>query len=147
MPFVSRFMKTLKGKILIGVVAIVTLIAIAVSQDGNQPSSQTQHYPKVASPTVNANLSPSNNTEALDLKLSTPTPSVQRVDAEPVETSQAPLAPNGTYENVDGNQVPSPYYAPSVPAGATAQCRDGTYSFSQHRQGTCSHHGGVSEWF
>lgn len=32
------------------------------------------------------------------------------------------------------------------PAGATALCRDGTYSFSQHRQGTCSHHGGVAEW-
>jgi uncharacterized protein with FMN-binding domain len=32
------------------------------------------------------------------------------------------------------------------PAGATAKCRDGTYSFSQHRRGTCSHHGGVEEW-
>ena len=34
----------------------------------------------------------------------------------------------------------------SPPAGATAQCRDGTYSFSQHRRGTCSHHGGVARW-
>jgi hypothetical protein len=32
------------------------------------------------------------------------------------------------------------------PPGATARCRDGTYSYSQHRQGTCSHHGGVAEW-
>src|SRR5262249_53652195 len=30
--------------------------------------------------------------------------------------------------------------------GATALCRDGTYSFSQHRSGTCSHHGGVARW-
>lgn len=30
---------------------------------------------------------------------------------------------------------------------ATALCRDGTYSFSQSRQGTCSHHGGVAVWF
>jgi hypothetical protein len=36
--------------------------------------------------------------------------------------------------------------AGSVPAGATARCRDGTYSFSQHRAGTCSHHGGVAAW-
>ena len=36
--------------------------------------------------------------------------------------------------------------APAVPAGATAKCRDGTLSFSQHHQGTCSHHGGVSAW-
>ena len=45
-----------------------------------------------------------------------------------------------------GQPVESPPRSSGVPAGATAQCRDGTYSFSQHRQGTCSHHGGVSRW-
>ena len=34
----------------------------------------------------------------------------------------------------------------SAPPGATAHCRDGTFSFSQHHQGTCSHHGGVAQW-
>jgi S1-C subfamily serine protease len=34
----------------------------------------------------------------------------------------------------------------SAPKGATAQCRDGTYSFSQSRRGTCSSHGGVARW-
>jgi Protein of unknown function (DUF3761)/Protein of unknown function (DUF1524) len=34
----------------------------------------------------------------------------------------------------------------SAPSGATAICRDGTYSYSAHRSGTCSHHGGVEEW-
>lgn len=34
----------------------------------------------------------------------------------------------------------------SAPKGATALCADGTFSFSQHRRGTCSHHGGVKEW-
>ena len=28
----------------------------------------------------------------------------------------------------------------------TAQCVDGSYSYSAHRQGTCSWHGGVREW-
>jgi hypothetical protein len=32
------------------------------------------------------------------------------------------------------------------PPGATALCRDGTYSFSAHHSGTCSHHGGVATW-
>jgi hypothetical protein len=32
------------------------------------------------------------------------------------------------------------------PPGATALCKDGTYSFSQTRSGTCSHHGGVAVW-
>lgn len=29
---------------------------------------------------------------------------------------------------------------------ATALCRDGTYSYSANRRGTCSHHGGVKYW-
>jgi len=33
-----------------------------------------------------------------------------------------------------------------VPAGATAHCVDGTYSFSHHRSDTCSQNGGVAEW-
>jgi len=31
-------------------------------------------------------------------------------------------------------------------AGATAKCKDGTYSHSTHHTGTCSDHGGVAEW-
>lgn len=54
--------------------------------------------------------------------------------------------PNGTYVNTYGNTVCSPYSAPTTPSGASAICRDGTYSFSQSRSGTCSHHGGVSQW-
>lgn len=33
------------------------------------------------------------------------------------------------------------------PNGATARCRDNTYSSSAHRSGTCSRHGGVAEWY
>ena len=32
------------------------------------------------------------------------------------------------------------------PAGATAQCKDGSYSHSKDRRGACSHHGGVAKW-
>jgi hypothetical protein len=35
-----------------------------------------------------------------------------------------------TYTNVDGNEVHSPVEAPSAPAGASAHCKDGTWSFS-----------------
>lgn len=34
-----------------------------------------------------------------------------------------------------------------TPRQPTAICRDGTYSYSANRQGTCSHHGGVAEWY
>ena len=62
--------------------------------------------------------------------------------------------PNGSfkegsgYTNSKGNRVRSPTRTPDnqPPPGATAQCRDGTFSFSQSRRGTCSHHGGVAKW-
>lgn len=68
-----------------------------------------------------------------------------------VQTSSPTNVPEGLsnddyYTNVDGNQVHAPAYSNQVPAGATAICGDGTYSFSQHRSGTCSHHGGVAQW-
>jgi hypothetical protein len=42
--------------------------------------------------------------------------------------------------------VPAAGAADLAPPGATAKCRDGSYSFSQHHSGTCSHHGGVAVW-
>jgi hypothetical protein len=51
-----------------------------------------------------------------------------------------------TYTNSSGHQVCRPMRAKHAPEGATAKCRDGTYSFSEHHRGTCSHHGGVAEW-
>lgn len=50
------------------------------------------------------------------------------------------------YKNVDGKYIPSPQKSIKYPPGATAACRDGTWSFSQNRRGTCSHHGGVASW-
>ena len=32
-------------------------------------------------------------------------------------------------------------------SGATALCRDGTYSFAAHHRGACSHHGGVATFY
>jgi hypothetical protein len=65
----------------------------------------------------------------------------------------------GYYEDSDGQCIRDPSSgglppggAPGLvgssgpPAGATAICRDGDYSYSTHHTGTCSGHGGVSEW-
>ena len=58
------------------------------------------------------------------------------------------LVEDGHYRNSDGTIVHSPAHTDTgtAPSGASAQCRDGTYSFSAHRRGTCSHHGGVAHW-
>ena len=55
-------------------------------------------------------------------------------------------SPSEYYTNSIGQRVHRPVRASQAPSGASAQCRDGSWSFSQHRQGTCSHHGGVGTW-
>jgi len=62
--------------------------------------------------------------------------------------TESQLVEHGTYINKDGVRVHSPAHTKTgaPPAGATAKCRDGTYSFSLHHRGTCSRHGGVSDW-
>ncbi|MBQ3352665.1 G5 domain-containing protein [Candidatus Saccharibacteria bacterium] len=69
---------------------------------------------------------------------------VTEVIAHGTYVAPAQYCPNGSYTNAYGNQVcrPSTTYS----SGATAVCRDGTYSSSQSRRGTCSHHGGVAQW-
>ena len=66
----------------------------------------------------------------------------------PRPVATAPAQQGRGYVNVDGEWVPSPTKTADgqPPPGASAKCRDGTFSFSRHRQGTCSHHGGVAEW-
>ncbi|WP_150296254.1 DUF3761 domain-containing protein [Pseudomonas extremaustralis] len=66
--------------------------------------------------------------------------------ALPPDESQ--LIEHGSYLNSDGKTVHSPAHtkSDSAPQGATAKCKDSSYSFSQHRRGTCSRHGGVMAW-
>ena len=62
--------------------------------------------------------------------------------------SDNPAGKCGYYTNSAGHSVPRPcgnwQGDQARPPGATAQCRDGTWSWSQHPDapGTCSHHGG-----
>lgn len=74
----------------------------------------------------------------------------ERASAEAQSNSQSDarssLSNDNYYTNSEGKRVHSPAFSDTVPAGATAQCRDGSYSFSQNRRGTCSHHGGVRRW-
>jgi hypothetical protein len=69
-------------------------------------------------------------------------PKTTKAAAPPVSTSCS----GDYYRNSSGVCVERPVQAPTAPAGATAKCKDGSYSFSQHRSGTCSGHGGVAQW-
>lgn len=53
---------------------------------------------------------------------------------------------SGCHHDGNGVCVTRPAQPGSAPSGAFARCRDGTYSFSRHRGGTCAAHGGVATW-
>jgi hypothetical protein len=61
-------------------------------------------------------------------------------------TSVPSSTPRPTATPVSVVARPPAAVSAAIPVGASAVCVDGTYSFSQNRRGTCSHHGGVSRW-
>jgi hypothetical protein len=77
------------------------------------------------------------------------TPRQQQQDVAPAsEPRESQLLEHGRYTNKNGESVHSPAHTQDgkAPAGASAQCRDGSYSFSRSHRGTCSGHGGVAGW-
>jgi Protein of unknown function (DUF3761) len=71
--------------------------------------------------------------------------SVERLRHRATATTSSTSAscPSDYYRNSSGHCVHRPS---DDPTGATALCNDGTYSYSEHASGTCSHHGGVARW-
>ena len=69
-------------------------------------------------------------------------------DIKGTQPNETQLDRHGHYLNKTGQTVHQPAHSldGEVPTGASALCRDGTYSFSQHSSGTCSGHGGVDDW-
>jgi hypothetical protein len=87
-------------------------------------------------------------TPLLRHQLAVPAGSTRSTVHARAEPSEAELLSHRHYRARDGHEVHSPAKSThdQVPPGASAQCSDGTYSFSQHRRGACSHHGGVGNW-
>lgn len=57
------------------------------------------------------------------------------------------LSSDEFYWSSDGSRVHGPTRQANPAYGrVSADCRDGTHSYSHHRQGTCSGHGGVDAW-
>jgi hypothetical protein len=129
--------------VLTGLIALLSMASIGSGQSNSTSYVQGVNY--TSEPTaVKVDQVPVSEVKQVQVPVpvSIPTPALVNVDNG--------LSNNNHYTNTEGNTVHSPAYNTedsSVPSGASAQCRDGSYSFSQSRRGTCSHHGGVSTWF
>jgi uncharacterized protein DUF3761 len=140
---------------------LATLSALLIGSTGCQYGATTEPaIPQVSPTQVGTSASPTPDPTLLVIPSLDPAPPAAPRPAAPVQApppaaaASVPASPtqeNGLcdadyYRNSNGNCVHRPEQAPAPPAGATARCADGKYSFSQHRQGTCSGHGGVAQW-
>ena len=66
--------------------------------------------------------------------------------AAPAATPAAAPSTTAAKTATATKSAPTTAVSNTDPTGATAKCKDGTYSKSTHRSGTCSSHGGVAEW-
>lgn len=152
-----------KQKIILGAIGVITFFIILGHSGSTKPLVQgantsitptaTATPTQQPTPTQKPTNTPVPTATNTPVPTATPTPkpvyiapTATNTPVPPATNSTATQSNNGTYKNVDGIQVQSPVHADSAPAGASAQCGDGTYSFSLHRSGTCSHHGGVAVW-
>jgi Protein of unknown function (DUF3761) len=64
-----------------------------------------------------------------------------------LQSDESKLTTHNCYLNSDHQPThrPTATVDDGIPVGASAKCADGKYSFSRHRSGTCSSHGGVAQ--
>jgi predicted lipid-binding transport protein (Tim44 family) len=140
-------MKKNKLGIIAGGVVGFFLLTSIIGSTSSQTNKQVKIAPSSAQTSKQAAPQPQVAPAATETPVSAPAPAVEPAAPSPASSSSS-LSNTNTYTNSSGNTVHSPASSTegTIPAGATAKCRDGTFSFSQHRSGTCSHHGGVSSW-
>ena len=128
--------------------AIVLFIGIAlstVSAFSDSISSSNQIRQKNLNPVIEQIQNNQVLNETPNKTVDNPIKEIEVNVVKPSNTN-AGLSNDDYYINSVGNKIHSPAYSNTVPVGASARCRDGSYSFSQSRRGTCSHHGGVANW-
>jgi hypothetical protein len=148
-------------------VLIVLFIALGCGNSSNTSSDYNRNVNSiktlVANPSSTASSSPLTATATATPKrviLVKPSPdatsspitkssSLESSDTQTVKDSQESTTTNSrTSTTSKSTRTISPSISEKTTlSGASARCRDGSLSFSQNRRGTCSHHGGVAQWF
>jgi hypothetical protein len=121
--------------------------AVGCASNATAPQSSDTSSSKATSAPANPAIAP-------DFSAPSKEKTAEATKAQPAVVEPTKSAPTQTLDNdnhytsANGDTVHSPAHTSDgdAPPGATALCNDGTYSFSENRRGTCSHHGGVAKW-
>ena len=129
--------------IVTGVVAVAVVLTAAAAASAPPPKTPLRPAIAVVAPTSNSTTAPTSVPTDPPTAPPTVAPTAVPTAAPTVVPSAAPT----TAPTAAPIPVTSGFnHAAAKQAGATAICRDGSWSYSAHRSGTCSHHGGVNWW-
>lgn len=132
LPRIFKTMSLIVGVIALGALYVALLLAPSGGNNSNGPRPGAT---RPATLLTNSNLSP------------TPRSNANNSNTVPARSRNSFNAPSGGGGSNSNSRRALPERTPAAPAGVTAKCRDGSYSYSQSRRGTCSHHGGVATWY
>jgi len=84
-----------------------------------------------------------NKSAAASSATAAPSPAAASASPSPAPAAAATTSPKTSASTATAGKGASEN---NDPTGAIAKCKDGLYSHSKHRSGTCSKHGGVAQW-
>lgn len=109
-------------------------------------TTESSSITTTTSTTTPTTTTPTTTTSTTKANVPTTTSTPKKTVTTQATTTAAAACDESThYINSSGNCVLRP--TSIRPPGATGQCKDGDYTSAQHKQGACSHHGGVASWW
>jgi hypothetical protein len=83
------------------------------------------------------------------------TPSITPTITRTFTITRTPTRTRTATRTSSMTRTPKPYIPPAYippppsghPSGTSGQCNDGSYTYAVHKQGACSHHGGIAQWW
>lgn len=125
--------------------AALTLGFGAVACDDSAEPAGTKPTPSASAPATPAGTpepEPTRSSPSPEPGSASPTPPAPA----PTPKEEAPASAGGSTTTGGTTATGGSGSTGGSHSGASAVCNDGSTSYSAHRRGTCSHHGGVAQW-
>lgn len=138
-----------RKRVWLGGVALF-LCGAAITGMGTQGQADQANAAARAQPAAMATATTTTTATVTASPSAAPTPTITVTAASTVTvTATATITADSATQPPDGSSWGGSAggYTTDPGYGPTALCNDGTYSYSAHHRGTCSHHGGVAVWY